>query len=190
MFERLEQTELRYEELTKSLASPETMNDSAKFQKTAKAHSEIAPIVEKYREYKDLKRGIAESKAMLADETDVDMRVYAEEELAKLEPAESLFPSPIPVQVSSSDEYMPSPQSPRQKEFEARVKDGTAALFISDPIQGTEHQSAINEAHGVIALLMDLAALKGGMVNIARVSRNLDQKNVPTNNSPAPEVKK
>ena len=86
MFERLEQTETRYEELTQALASPETMSDSAKFQKTAKAHSEIAPVVEKYREYKDLKRGIAESKAMLADETDAEMRAYAEEELAKLEP--------------------------------------------------------------------------------------------------------
>jgi hypothetical protein len=50
------------------------------------------------------------------------------EELAKLEPAESLFPSPIPVQVSSSDEYMPSPQSAQQKEFEARVKDLGAKL--------------------------------------------------------------
>ena len=86
MFERLDQIEQRYEELTQALASPEIMNDSAKYQKTAKAHSEIAPVVEKYREYKDLKRGIAESKAMLADETDPDMRAYAEEELAKLEP--------------------------------------------------------------------------------------------------------
>ena len=85
MFERLEQTEARYEELTQALASPETMSDSAKFQRTAKAHSEIAPIVEKYREYKDLKRGIDESKAMLASETDPDMRAYAEEELAKLD---------------------------------------------------------------------------------------------------------
>ena len=50
------------------------------------------------------------------------------EELAKLEPAESLFPSPIPVQVSSSDEFMPSPQSPQQKEFEARVKQIGAEL--------------------------------------------------------------
>ena len=86
MFERLDQIEARYEELTQALASPEIMNDSAKYQKTAKAHSEITPVVEKYREYKDLKRGIAESKAMLADETDPEMRAYAEEELAKLEP--------------------------------------------------------------------------------------------------------
>src|SRR5215472_16985669 len=86
MFERLDQIEARYEELTQALASPEIMNDSARYQRTAKAHSEITPVVEKYREYKDLKRGIAESKAMLADETDPEMRAYAEEELAKLEP--------------------------------------------------------------------------------------------------------
>src|SRR5208282_2951441 len=85
MFERLDQIEARYEELTNVLASPEIVNDSAKFQKTAKAHAEIAPIVEKYREYKDLTKGIAESRAMLADEKDAEMRAYAQEELDKLE---------------------------------------------------------------------------------------------------------
>jgi peptide chain release factor 1 len=86
MFERLDQIEARYEELNRALSSPDITNDSAKYQKTAKAHSEIAQIVEKYREYKDLTRGIAESKAMLADETDAELRAYAQEELAKLEP--------------------------------------------------------------------------------------------------------
>ncbi len=86
MFERLDQIEARYEELTQALASPEVINDSSKYQKAAKAHSEIVDIVEKYREFKDLKKGIAESKTMLADETDPDMRAYAQEELAKLEP--------------------------------------------------------------------------------------------------------
>jgi len=85
MFERLNQMEARYEELTQALASPETMNDSSKYQKTAKAHSEIAPTVEKYREYKELTRGIAESKALLAEEKDPDMRAYAQEELDQLE---------------------------------------------------------------------------------------------------------
>ena len=86
MFERLDQIEARYEELTHALASPEIMNDSAKYQKTAKAHSDMTPVVEKYREYKDLKRGIAESKTVLADEKDPEMRNYAQEELNQLEP--------------------------------------------------------------------------------------------------------
>jgi len=91
MFERLDQIEARYEELTLALSSPEIIGDSAKYQKTAKAHSEIADIVEKYREFKDLKKGIAESKAVLADEKDPEMRAYAEEELAKLEPRVSVI---------------------------------------------------------------------------------------------------
>src|SRR6266851_576733 len=85
MFERLDQIEARYEELTNALATLEIIQDSAKYQKTAKAHSEIAPVVERYREYKDLKKGIAESKAVLADEKDSEMCAYAQEELDNLE---------------------------------------------------------------------------------------------------------
>src|ERR1700726_2889872 len=85
MFERLDQIEVRYEELTQALLSPEITNDSAEYQKTARAHAEVSPIVERYREYKDLKRGIAESRAVLVDEKDPEMRAYAQEELDKLE---------------------------------------------------------------------------------------------------------
>jgi predicted TIM-barrel fold metal-dependent hydrolase len=54
--------------------------------------------------------------------------VLTEEELAKLQGAETLFPSPIPVQFVSSDEYMPAPQTAQQKQFEARIKDLGADL--------------------------------------------------------------
>ena len=56
------------------------------------------------------------------------MSLLTPEELAQLNDAESLFPSPIPVQSLSSDEFMPSPQSPQQREFETRVKDLGARL--------------------------------------------------------------
>jgi peptide chain release factor 1 len=85
MFERLDQIEARYQELTEALSSPDVIGDSLKFQKAAKAHSEIAPMVEKYREYKDLTKGIAESEALLVEEKDPAMRAYAQEELTKLE---------------------------------------------------------------------------------------------------------
>ncbi len=51
------------------------------------------------------------------------MSLLSPEEFGKLTPAESLFPSPIPVQSVSSDEFMPAPQTARQREFEVRVKD-------------------------------------------------------------------
>jgi peptide chain release factor 1 len=129
MFERLEQTEARYEELTQALASPETMNDSAKFQKTAKAHSEIAPIVEKYREYKDLKRGIAESRAMLADETDAEMRTYAEEELAKLEPRVLTVEEELKVLLLPKD---PNDEKNVILEIRAGTGGDEATLFVAE----------------------------------------------------------
>src|SRR5712664_1195020 len=129
MFERLEQTEARYEELTRALASPETMSDSAKFQKTAKAHSEIAPVVEKYREYKDLKRGIAESKAMLADETDAEMRAYAEEELAKLEPRVAAVEEELKVLLLPKD---PNDEKDVILEIRAGTGGDEATLFAAE----------------------------------------------------------
>jgi peptide chain release factor 1 len=85
MYDRLDQLESKYDELTRALASPEVISDSSRYQKTAKAHSELSAVIEKYREYKDLKRGIDESKVLVADESDADMRAYAEEELGRLE---------------------------------------------------------------------------------------------------------
>ena len=74
MFERLSQIESKYDELTQALASPEIISDSAKYQKTAKAHSELAAIVEKYREFKDLRRGLADTRELLAAESDPEMK--------------------------------------------------------------------------------------------------------------------
>jgi peptide chain release factor 1 len=85
MFERLNQIESKYDELTRALASPEVIGDSSRYQKTAKAHAELSEIVEKYREYKDLKRGIEESKTMIAEESDAELKAYAQEELTRLE---------------------------------------------------------------------------------------------------------
>jgi peptide chain release factor 1 len=129
MFERLNQLEARYEELTQALASPEIVTDSARYQKTAKAHSEIAPTVEKYREYKDLTRGIAESKAVLADEKDPDMRVYAQEELTQLEARVS--------QVEADLKVLLIPKDPNdEKDVILEIRAGTggdeATLFADE----------------------------------------------------------
>ena len=85
MFERLDQIEAKYEELTAALASAEVISDSSRYQKTAKAHSEIAEIVERYREFKDLRRGLGETRELLAAESDPEMKAMAQEELERLE---------------------------------------------------------------------------------------------------------
>ena len=129
MFERLEQMEARYEELTSALAWPDIVNDSARYQKTAKAHSEIAPIVEKYREYKDLTRGIAESKAMLAEEKDLEMRAYAQEELNKLEPRVTAIEEELKVLLLPKD---PNDEKNIILEIRAGTGGDEATLFAAE----------------------------------------------------------
>ena len=85
LIDKLRTVEARYDELTHQLADPEVVSDSKRYQKTAKAHAELGELVEKFREYKDLERGIADTKAMVREESDVELKTMAEEELAGLE---------------------------------------------------------------------------------------------------------
>lgn len=129
MFERLDQIEARYDELTESLATPEVISDSAKYQKAAKAHSEMSAIVERYREFKDLRQGISESKAMLVVETDAEMRAYAQEELDKLQQRAD--------QVEQELKVLLVPKDPNDaKNIVLEIRAGTggdeATLFVSE----------------------------------------------------------
>jgi peptide chain release factor 1 len=129
MFERLEQIEAKYDELNQALASPEIVSDSQRYQKTAKAYSEIAPIVEKYREYKDLTRGIVESKALLVGETDPEMLSYAQDELTQLEKRVHEVEEDLKVLLLPKD-----PNDEKNVILEIRAGTGgeEAALFAAD----------------------------------------------------------
>ena len=85
MIDRLEQMEQRYVDLQSQFALPEVLNDRQEFQKVGKALREIEAPVEKYRELKQVRQGIADARALLA-ETDAGIRAMAEEEIAALEP--------------------------------------------------------------------------------------------------------
>ncbi|WP_419804590.1 peptide chain release factor 1 [Terriglobus sp.] len=84
MFDRLEQLENRYKELEQDLADPSIISDQQRFQKSAKQHRDMEPVIERYREYKQVQTGIADAKSMLA-EPDPDLRAMAQEELSALE---------------------------------------------------------------------------------------------------------
>jgi len=81
---KLDGLEARFDELTAQLSDPAVMNDGARYQKTAKAQSELSDVVEKYREWKSLDKERAGAKAMLED-SDPDLREMAAQELPQLE---------------------------------------------------------------------------------------------------------
>jgi len=82
MFDRLEATLDKYEELNQQLSDPQVVNDQTRYVKLAKQHRDLESIVEKYREYKAIKEGLAGSRALL---TDPDMAELAREDIASLE---------------------------------------------------------------------------------------------------------
>jgi hypothetical protein len=52
------------------------------------------------------------------------IKFLSDRQLRSLLPAETAsFPSPVPTQIVSSDEYLPVPQTEKQREVEARLKD-------------------------------------------------------------------
>ena len=67
MFQKLEEVEKRYDELTEKISDPEVIARQSEWQKLMKEHSEITDIVAKYREYKNVKKSIEDAKAMLND---------------------------------------------------------------------------------------------------------------------------
>ena len=81
MFDKLEDLLNHYEELMNTLSEPDVANDPKRFQKLMKEQSDLAPIVEAYKEYKQSKQNIEDSLAMLDEESDEEMRALAKEEL-------------------------------------------------------------------------------------------------------------
>ncbi len=81
MFDKLEDILLRFEEIMNQLSEPGVANDAGRFRKLMKEQSDLAPIVEAYKEYKQAKQGIEDSLAMLEEESDEEMRELAKEEL-------------------------------------------------------------------------------------------------------------
>lgn len=67
MFQRLEDVEKRYDELTIKISDPEEIAQTSSWQKLMKEHSDLTPIVEKYREYKKAKKTIEENEELLKD---------------------------------------------------------------------------------------------------------------------------
>lgn len=85
MFDKLEEVVARYEELQSLIGSPEILADSRKMIECNKNLNSLAPLIEKYREYKAVKEDVDFSKESLKTEKDDDMREMLQEELRENE---------------------------------------------------------------------------------------------------------
>ena len=80
MFEKLKQMKIKLEELNKELANPDIYLDQKRYQKVAKEHASLVPIIEKYDEYVKVESDMKDAEELQKVETDADMLAMLQEE--------------------------------------------------------------------------------------------------------------
>lgn len=84
MFDRLEEVEKRYEEISQRLYDPQVIADQEEYKSLMREHKQLTPIVEAYRDYKKASENCAQAKAMMGDSSlEKEFRELAEEEWAQ-----------------------------------------------------------------------------------------------------------
>ena len=78
MFQKLEDVEKKYIDLTDKISDPEVISRQNEWKVMMKEHSELEPIVEKYREYKKVEKNLEEAKEMM---NDPELKELAETEM-------------------------------------------------------------------------------------------------------------
>ncbi len=84
ILEKLEGVKERFEEVQKLIAEPEVMTDMKRYIKLNKEYKKLEPIIDAYKEYKNVLSNIKSSREMLEKEKDDEMREMAKLELEEL----------------------------------------------------------------------------------------------------------
>ena len=116
-------------EVLNELSEPDVLNDQSRYQKLMKEQSDLEPVVEKYKEYKSAKEGIADSLAILDEETDEEMRELAKEELNECKASVSEIEQELRILLLPKD---PNDEKNVIVEIRAGAGGDEAALFAAD----------------------------------------------------------
>ncbi len=129
MFERLQEVEQKYEELSEKLANPDVWSDPKEYQRLAKAHADLTNIVGKYREYTRVHQEKLDTEELLHQHLDEEMRELAQSELDRLKDQESRLEQELRVMLLPKD-----PNDEKSVIIEIRAGTGgeEAALFAGE----------------------------------------------------------
>ena len=85
MLDKLEIFESRYEELSAKLCDPDVASSAEKYTAAVKELKTVEPVALKYREYKNCRQELSQTRELISEEDDPQMRSLAQEEAAELE---------------------------------------------------------------------------------------------------------
>jgi peptide chain release factor 1 len=126
---KLDNLEIKYNELTELLSTAEIIADQSKFQKYAKAHADLSDIVSVYQDYKLAKENIAEAKAMLNDNPEEDFKELLLLEIEEQEEKQQKLEQELRILLLPKD---PNDEKSVIMEIRAGTGGEEAALFAGD----------------------------------------------------------
>jgi peptide chain release factor 1 len=85
LLKKLEEKAIRYEEVNELVQDPDLIKDQKKYKDVMREHSHLSALMEAYKEYKEVLQGIEDSKIIITEEDDQEMKEMAREELRELE---------------------------------------------------------------------------------------------------------
>src|SRR5574342_844682 len=84
LIQKLDAIQRRHEEVMAKLSEPAGLADPGEYQRLARIHAELMPVVEEYERYRKLRRELEEARALLQETIDPEMRGLAEAEMEAL----------------------------------------------------------------------------------------------------------
>jgi peptide chain release factor 1 len=128
MFDKLNAVEARYDRLMQLISDPAVQAEPSEYRTHTKALSELQPLVDRFREYKDVAREIAETEEIQRG-GDAEMRELAAEELKSLTARREALLADIKILLVPKD---PNDEKNVVLEIRAGTGGDEAALFASD----------------------------------------------------------
>ena len=126
MLQKLESLETKYNELNELLSNPEIIADQSRYQKYAKAYSDLSEIVSVYRDLKTALEGIEDSRSMLKDNPDEEFKAMLLAEIEDLEAKKLSLEQRVKVLLLPTD---PNDEKSVIMEIRAGTGGEEAALF-------------------------------------------------------------
>ena len=128
MFTKLNEVENRFEELSQLLGDPAIIADQQVFQKYAREHSDISPVVDAYRKFKEVERELEDNRELVSD-PDPEMREMAKDEVRRLTQEKESLEKELQILLVPKD-----PRDDKNVIMEVRAGTGgeEAALFAAD----------------------------------------------------------
>jgi peptide chain release factor 1 len=129
LLDKLQAIDQRFQELEGLLGDPEVIKNQESYQKYRKEHAELTLLVQTFRRYRQVQKEMADSQALLKEETDEELKALAREEVESLKEKDAALEEELKMLLLPKD---PNDEKNVLLEIRAGTGGEEAGLFAAD----------------------------------------------------------